>query len=70
MKAVDEGRQELKRMADLDKDTAAIVNYADGKKPELIVVGTNDRTGLKRLLLGSVARGDVTHANCPLFVTR
>ena len=48
----------------------SIVNYAENKKADLIVIGTKGRTGLKRLLLGSVASGVVTHANCPVLVTR
>jgi nucleotide-binding universal stress UspA family protein len=48
----------------------SIVNYADSKKTDLIVIGTKGRTGLKRLLLGSVASGVVTHATCPVLITR
>jgi nucleotide-binding universal stress UspA family protein len=48
----------------------SIVNYAESKKADLIVIGTKGRTGLKRLLLGSVASGVVTHASCPVLVTR
>ena len=56
----------------LDVASAAdsIVNYADGKKAGLIVIGTKGRTGLKQLLLGSVASGVVTHASCPVLITR
>jgi nucleotide-binding universal stress UspA family protein len=64
----------VKFMAETILDVASaadsIVNYADDKKADLIVVGTKGRTGLKRLLLGSVASGVVTHANCPVLVTR
>jgi len=48
----------------------SIVNYAESKKVDLIVVGTKGRTGLRRLLLGSVASGVVTHASCPVLITR
>jgi nucleotide-binding universal stress UspA family protein len=56
----------------LDVASAAdpIVNYAESKKADLIVIGTKGRTGLKRLLLGSVASGVVTHARCPVLVSR
>ncbi len=56
----------------LDVASAAdsIVNYAESMKADLIVIGTMGRTGLKRLLLGSVASGVVTHARCPVLVTR
>lgn len=56
----------------LDVASAAdsIVNYADGKKVDLIVMGTKGRTGLKRFLLGSVAAGVVAHASCSVLVVR
>ena len=56
----------------LDVASAAdsIGNYAEGKKADLIVIGTKGRTDLKRLLLGSVASGVVTHASCPVLITR
>ena len=56
----------------LDVASAAdsIVNYADSKKADLIVIGTKGRTGLKRLILGSVASVVVTHASCPVLIIR
>ena len=56
----------------LDVASAAdsIVNYAENKKADLIVIGTKGRTGLKRLLLGIVASGVVTHASCPVFIAK
>lgn len=35
-------------------------------RPDLIVMGTHGRTGVKRLLLGSVAEHLLRHANCPV----
>lgn len=35
-----------------------------------LVVGTHGRSGLKRLILGSVSRQVATHANCPTVVVR
>jgi len=37
---------------------------------DLIVIGTHGRTGLKRVLLGSVAEKIVRHAPCPVLVAR
>jgi len=37
---------------------------------DLIVVGSHGRTGLERLLIGSVARKVVTHAPCSVLVVR
>lgn len=49
---------------------AAIVNYADREKAELIVVGTRGRSGISKMLLGSVASGVVTYAPCPVLVLK
>ena len=48
----------------------AIVNYAETKGIDLIVIGTRGRTGLKKMLLGSVASEVVTYAHCPVLVIR
>ena len=49
---------------------AAIVNYADREKAGLIVVGTRGRSGISKMLLGSVASGVVTYAPCPVLVLK
>jgi nucleotide-binding universal stress UspA family protein len=48
----------------------AIVKYAEDEKVDLIVVGTRGRSGLTRMLLGSVASGVVTYAHCPVLVVK
>lgn len=48
----------------------AIVEYAEKEDVDLIVLGTKGKTGLKRILLGSVALGVVTHATCPVLVVK
>ncbi|MEW6604760.1 MAG: universal stress protein [Thermoproteota archaeon] len=48
----------------------SIVNYAEDKKVDLIVMGTHGRSGIKRFLLGSVASGVVSHAKCSVLVVR
>jgi nucleotide-binding universal stress UspA family protein len=45
-----------------------ILEYAEEKKIDLIVVGTRGRTGFKKLLLGSVASSIVTYSHCPVLV--
>jgi len=55
---------------DISSAADAIVNYAEGKNADLIVIGTRGRTGLRRLLLGSVASGVVAHAKCSVLVIR
>jgi nucleotide-binding universal stress UspA family protein len=47
-----------------------IVIYAEDKEIDLIVVGTRGRTGIKKILLGSVASGVVTYAHCPVIVVK
>ena len=47
-----------------------IVGFADKEKVDLIILGTRGRTGFKKLLLGSVAEGVVTHSSCPVMVVR
>ena len=37
---------------------------------DLAVIGTHGRTGLKHVLLGSVAERVVRHAPCPVLVVR
>jgi nucleotide-binding universal stress UspA family protein len=49
---------------------AAIVDYADREKADLIVIGTRGRSGISKMLLGSVASGVVTYAPCPVLVVR
>jgi nucleotide-binding universal stress UspA family protein len=47
-----------------------ISEFAAREKCDLIVVGTKGMTGLKRLLLGSVASGIVSHAECSVLIAR
>jgi nucleotide-binding universal stress UspA family protein len=47
-----------------------IIEFADKEKVDLIIFGTRGRTGFKKLLLGSVAEGVVTHPSCPVMVVR
>jgi nucleotide-binding universal stress UspA family protein len=47
-----------------------IVDYAERENIDLIVIGTRGRTGLKKMLLGTVASGVVTYATCPVLVVK
>jgi nucleotide-binding universal stress UspA family protein len=54
-----------------DGDAATqILTAATASKADLIVVGSHGRTGLRRLLLGSVARNVLQHAACSVLVVR
>lgn len=46
---------------------AEIVRLAEQEGVDLIVMGTHGRTGLKRMLMGSVAEAVVRRAACPVF---
>ena len=48
----------------------AMLDYAEEQKIDLIVVGTRGRSGIKKMLLGSVASGLVTYAACPVLVVK
>lgn len=48
----------------------AIVAYADQNGYSQIVMGTGDKRGVKRLVLGSVAAQVVSHAHCSVTVAR
>jgi universal stress protein A len=48
----------------------AILRVAQERGVDLIVMGTHGRTGLKHVLLGSVAETVMRHATCPVLVTR
>lgn len=50
--------------------TEAIVQYADENDIDLIVMGTHGRTGLSRMLMGSVAEAVVRKAECPVLAIK
>ena len=47
-----------------------IVKVARAREAGLIVLGTRGQTGLRRLILGSVARNVLLHAPCSVLVVR
>jgi nucleotide-binding universal stress UspA family protein len=52
------------------KDTSAILDYADEHDIDHIYIGSHGRTGLSRVLLGSVAESIVRRAAVPVTVVR
>ena len=48
----------------------AIVRIAEAERADLVVVGSHGRTGLPRLLMGSVASHVVNHAPCTVVVVK
>ncbi|TDQ82341.1 nucleotide-binding universal stress UspA family protein [Dongia mobilis] len=53
-----------------DEIAQAIVAYAETNSYHHIVMGSEGRTGAKRLLLGSVAADVVNLAHCPVTIVR
>jgi universal stress protein A len=45
-----------------------ICDYADKHGVDMIVIGTHGRTGMTRLMIGSVAEKVVRHASCAVLV--
>jgi nucleotide-binding universal stress UspA family protein len=49
---------------------SSMLDYAEEQNINLIVVGTKGRSGIKKMLLGSIASGLVTYAACPVLVVK
>ena len=47
-----------------------ILNYTEERDVDLIVIGTRGNSGLKKMLLGSVAADVVTYSYCPVLVVK
>ena len=47
-----------------------VVRLADAEQVDLIVVGSHGRTGMSRVLMGSVAEAIVRQAHCPVLVCK
>lgn len=51
-------------------EVSSILNFANEQDVDLIVISTHGYTGLKRLLMGSVAEGVIRHAKQPVLTIR
>ena len=49
---------------------STMLDYAEEQNIDLIVVGTRGRSGIKKMLLGSIASKLVTYAACPVLVVK
>jgi nucleotide-binding universal stress UspA family protein len=47
-----------------------IANQAKKARANMIIMGSHGRTGLKRLVLGSVAERTLRHARCPVLIVK
>ena len=68
--AKDEGIPDINTEIFIDAKsiTESIIEYANRKNIDLIVIGTRGRTGLKRFFMGSIANGVVQHAHCSVLL--
>jgi nucleotide-binding universal stress UspA family protein len=48
----------------------AVNNLAQEQKANMIVLGSHGRTGLRRLLMGSVTEAVIGHASCPVLIVK
>lgn len=61
---------ETRALAPQADPRTALVDTATSEHADLIVVGSHGRTGITKLVLGSVASHVVTHAPCSVVVVR
>ncbi|WP_263970062.1 universal stress protein [Nitrosopumilus zosterae] len=47
-----------------------IINIAKSSRTDLVVLGSHGRTGVKRMILGSVANGVVQKSKCPVLIVK
>ena len=70
-KKAEENNVQLTEIIDIPMSVeGAIVNYAERENVDLIIIGTRGRSGITRMLLGSVASEVVTYAHCPVMVVK
>lgn len=65
-----EDRRELGAVAEMvtsESPAREIANYANRNKVDLLVIGTHGRSGISRMLIGSVAEKVVRLAPCPVL---
>jgi nucleotide-binding universal stress UspA family protein len=63
------GRRATAHVVEGDPATE-LIRLADERQADLIMLGTHGRTGIARVLLGSVARNVLTHASMSVLVVR
>jgi len=68
--ARDAGAEVVERVLEVGRPTMTIVEYADEHDIDQIVIGSHGRSGMSRLLLGSVAEIVVRRATVPVTVVR
>lgn len=59
---------EVDTHAEYGSPTAVILNYIVKRRPDLVAMSTNGRSGLKRMIVGSVTAAVLPHADAPMLV--
>jgi nucleotide-binding universal stress UspA family protein len=65
--------EDIKVTHDVLIDTSvanAIINYAENKRVDLILIGARGTAGLEKFMLGGVANKVISHAHCPVLAIR
>ena len=68
--ATEGGATDVERALEVGRPTRTIVEYADEHDIDQIVMGSHGRSGMSRILLGSVAEIVVRRATVPVTVVR
>ena len=68
--ARDAGATAVERVVEVGRPSKTIIEYADEHDIDQIVMGSHGRSGMSRLLLGSVAEIVVRRATVPVTVVR
>ncbi|MEP0546997.1 MAG: universal stress protein [Rhodothermales bacterium] len=61
---------DVRAFVGVGRPASDIVDFAEEHDADLVVVGSHGRTGMKRLLMGSVAEQVVRSAPCPVFTVK
>ena len=61
---------EVSYVVEYGPPTERILEYATENDVDLIVMGTHGRTGLRRVLMGSVAEAVVRKSSCPVMALK
>ena len=64
------GIEDVEKVVEVGRPTQTIVDYADEHDIDQIVMGSHGRSGVSRVLLGSVAETVVRRATVPVTVIR
>ena len=66
----DIGYEDVRVAVEIGHPATGIADYAEAHDIDLVVIPTHGRSGLKRILLGSVAEKVVRRAPCPVFTVK